>query len=437
MIHFNSSSERWKSGEYFPLKLSVAYIFITLLLSVAGPIEFYTGAYKKHLTIIYVIAVVIFMTLGYYFGLRIKNRYPEHVNIDRGRAKIEKLIRVSQAIAFVSIGLEFVYLIATGNFSLNLNNVGASYVNIDRAGSANVIVIFRFLTSFFRIAAVALGFYYYQDETKSERRKTIICAVGIFAIYLFGYGTQSGIGYLYIELLIAVSANMVRKKRRLQRRTIRIIILVGIVVLFLFGFMQYMRYDLMGVNAYNYHLRSTGEYGYNTNHIIFKIFGDELGFGLSSILGGYMSLGYYGLSLCLQVPFEWTYGIGNSYAIIELLEKFGITGILDKTYVMRMQASFGRNGLNAWNSIFPWLASDFTWVGTLLIFFLIGATLAFTWKDILRHRNAFSYLMFVTLMILVFFIPANNAIVHGYDNLMSTIFIVVGWALLRKKYIYE
>lgn len=437
MMNSRFDSVSWKSGEYFPLKISVAYILITLLLSVAGPIVFTTGAYKKYLSIIYVGLVVIFFAVGYNFGLRIMNKYPSQVIKDNGIAKTYRLIHIAQAIALISIGFEFIYLIVTGSFTLNLGDVGATYLNIDRGESASIIIIFRFCTAFFRMAAVSLGFYYFEDLDKATRRKTIICALGILAIYLFGYGTQSGIGYLFIELFVAITANRIRKKAKLNKKSIRIIILIGVAILFLFAFMQYKRYDIMGVNAYNYHLRSTGEYSYNTDHIIFKIFGDELGFGLSTILGGYMSLGYYGLSLCMQIPFEWSYGIGNSYALTRLLEKIGITGILEKTYLIRMQEHFGRNGLDAWNSIFPWLASDFTWIGALFVFFLIGATLAFTWKDILIHRNAFSFLMFTTLMILIFFIPANNAIVHGYDNLMSTLFIVVGWALFRKRYMYE
>ena len=437
MAHSDHGMVRGIRGAYFPLKLSVAYILVTLLLSVIGPIVYFSGAYKKYLSVLYVGAVLIFMSAGYLFGLHIKSNNPVYVNTDYGKEKIKKLLKLSQNIAFISIGLEFIYLLITGKFSLNLSNVGATYVNIDRAGSANIIIIFRFCTAFFRTAAVALGFYYYKDSTSLVKKKTIICAIGIFAIYLFGYGTQSGIGYIFIELLVAISANMIRSGSKLSRKTIRKIIIIGLAILFLFAFMQYMRYSLMGINARNYHLHSTGEYGFNTNHLIFKIFGEDLGFGLSSILGGYMSLGYYGLSLCLQEPFKWTYGIGNSYALMQLLSKFGIKGVLENTYLLRMQAHFGRNGLTAWNTIFPWLASDLTWVGTLFMFFIIGATLAYTWKDILLHRNAFSFLLFTMLMILVFFIPANNAIVHGYDNLMSTIFIVVGWLLLRKRYMYE
>lgn len=437
MLHSDNNTPRGIKGAYFPLKLAVAYILGTLLLSVVGPIVYFNGAYKKSLSVLYVGAVLIFMTAGYYFGLHIKSNNPVYANEDYGKQKIMKLLRLSQNVAFVSIGLEFLYLIVTGKFSLNLSNVGATYVNIDRAGSANIIIIFRFCTAFFRTAAVALGFYYFKDSSGLIKKKTLLCAIGIFAIYLFGYGTQSGIGYIFIELLVAISANMIKDGSRLSRKTIRRIIIIGVALLFLFAYMQYMRYSLMGINAHNYHIHSTGEYGFNTDHFIFKIFGEDLGFGLSSIFGGYMSLGYYGLSLCLQLPFEWTYGIGNSYALMQLLSKFGIKGVLEKTYLLRMQSHYGRNGLTAWNTIFPWLASDLTWVGTLFMFFVIGATIAYTWKDILLHRNAFSFLLFTMLMILVFFIPANNAIVHGYDNLMSTNFIVCGWIFLRKRYMYE
>lgn len=427
-----------RKGEcYFPLIVSVGYILITLFLSVAGPIEYYSEAYNKPLSVLYVVTVTVFLSLGYYIGLSIRIPQTKSTVVPFGKSRTQYLISVSQNVALISIALEFAYLLTIGRFSFSLSSVGSTYLDVDRTGSANIITIFRFCTAFFRTAALSLGFCYFQELSQVRRIKTVICTIGVLAIYLFGYGTQSGIGYLFIYIVLAVFTNMIRNGSTIKKRTIFLVIILGVIVLFLFSYMQYKRYELVGINASNYRYFSTGEYGYNTNHIIFKLFGEKLGFGLSTILGSYMSLGYYGLSLCLQLPFEWTYGVGHSYAITQLLEKAGVTGILEKTYVMRMQDQFGRNGLSAWNSIFPWLASDCTWGGVLFVFLVIGLVLGFTWKDVLLHRNSFSYLLFTTLMILVFFVPANNAIVHGYDNLISTYSIIIGWILFRKRYEYE
>lgn len=423
----------------FPLVISVLYIIITLLLSIVGPIEYFNGVYKKDIVVIYVGCIIVFMVTGYLFGLRIKNSYSQNVNTKNVKNKLLRLIRLSQDIALVSITMEIFYLMAEGSLNIGVGNVGAVYLSVDRSGGANAnfIMIFRFLTDYFRMASVSWGFYYYKDINKFSRLKIMLCVLGIFVINFFGYGTQKGIGYLFIYLIVALVANRFREGARVKKNIVLIIIILGIVIFFLFGFMQYKRYQLLGINAQNFHLRSTGEFGYNTNHIIFKVFGDDMGFGLATILGPYLSMGYYGLSLCFQLPFEWTYGVGNSYAIMKLLEKIGITGILERTYVMRMQATFGRNAMATWNTIFPWLASDYTWIGTLFVFFIIGVFMAFTWKDVLLHKNPFSFLFFTMLLILILFLPANNQIVHGYDNLITFIFVVLGWLFLRKRYMYE
>ena len=158
---------------------------------------------------------------------------------------------------------------------------------------------------------------------------------------------------------------------------------------------------------------------------------------MATILNGYLSQGYYGLSLCMELPFEWSYGLGSSYAITGILSKLGISGIYEQTYLGRMQDYFVRDGLRAWNTIFPWIASDFTWVGAMLFFILVGYMMAKSWKELILYNNIISYLLFVSTVILVIFIPANNQLFHGYDSFLTTWTIIILWITQRGKYSRE
>jgi hypothetical protein len=137
----------------------------------------------------------------------------------------------------------------------------------------------------------------------------------------------------------------------------------------------------------------------------------------------YISQGYYGLSLALEEPFQWSYGIGHSLVLISLVKKmdgFDATGL---TYPARVEHD-GWNMSTRWDSIYPWLASDVTFPGTLLVVLLTGRLLAFVWADAQSGQNPYAVPLFVMVMIALFYFPANN-------QLLSTpLTFVAFWGLL-------
>lgn len=203
-------------------------------------------------------------------------------------------------------------------------------------------------------------------------------------------------------------------------------------VVLIFAAIQNQRYDAIGVTAQNYESRSDGSTYYDLNNIVFKIFGPTLGFGIGSVLS-YVSGGYYGLSLTLKMPFVWTYGIGSSYFLCLISEKIFGYSIYEKTYLGRLQ-EVGRDGLTSWNTIFPWLASDFTFFGALLIFVVLGYFITTVWYEVIRYKNPVSIVMFATLCLGICYLPANNQLFHGIDSFISTVLTFVWWLLCHKQY---
>lgn len=417
-------------SSYTPFKITVGYVAITFLLSVIGPVKYLRYEYEYWKVLLYLTAVFIFMGFGYFLGIFSPDKLRE-VEYD-GWYRTERLLRRSTIIALVSLVLEVFYLASTGNFHIGFSDLGGNYFQ-DISGSS-VIMIFRFATDFFRVASCVLGFYFFNRIDRKLKVRVIIVALLIFSVTMFGYGQQKSIGDLFIYFAVAIFVKNLKAGKHLSKKTKRIIVILGVIVLFLLAFIQSQRYKLIGVTAYNYSMRGTGEIGYNTNSILFKIFGDDLGFGLAVILTSYLSMGYYGLSLCMKLPFEWTYGVGGSRALTSLLQKIGINGIEEKTYLSRLGDTFGRNGLASWNTIFPWLASDLTYFGVLFYFAVVGYIMAQAWRDVLRYNNAISFLMFSILSIMVFYIPANNQIFHSYGSFVSTICTIILWLFVRRYY---
>ena len=179
------------------------------------------------------------------------------------------------------------------------------------------------------MVSLCIGFYRYKTLPRSYRFLLVIDVFLYLMVFLFGYGNQKGASDIVIYLIVAIYVFRARAGRHQGRKAKLIIAFILVCALLLFSYMQYMRYEPLGITASNFHQFSTGEYYFDTNHIVFRVFGEKLGFGMASIFSGYLSQGYYGLSLCMQLPFEWTYGVGSSYALTSVLSKFGISGLQD------------------------------------------------------------------------------------------------------------
>ena len=155
---------------------------------------------------------------------------------------------------------------------------------------------------------------------------------------------------------------------------------------------------------------------------IFDVFGQKLGFSLA-MLSQYLSAGYYGLSLALQQDFTWTWFLGQSYSLAVIFNRwFGFPFMYDLTYPVQVGLATGW-GASKWVSIFPWLASDWTYPGALVVLAFFAALYARVWRESIEYRNPFAILVFCLLNIGILYIPANNQLVHTPGGIMTGIVV--------------
>lgn len=150
---------------------------------------------------------------------------------------------------------------------------------------------------------------------------------------------------------------------------------------------------------------------------------------LSGVLIGldiYLTQGYYALSLSLQEPFVPMFGVGNSMFLYRQAERIsGNPEIAELPYPVRIE-KYGWDAQGLWSSIYPWIASDVSFPGTILVVFLIGRLFALSWLDTLRGDNPFAVVMFSILLIVLFYFPANNQMLQsgeGFTAFWGTLFL--------------
>ena len=152
-------------------------------------------------------------------------------------------------------------------------------------------------------------------------------------------------------------------------------------------------------------------------------------------LSSYITQGYYGLSLALQEDFVPTYGLGNSrFFFFFLGQKLLGINMSDYTYPKRVGQNTDWEADITWSSIYPFLASDFTFLGTYLIIFIIGWLLGASWVSMLYLSDKWAVVLFSLLCIMIFYFSANNQIFQTGPTFF-TFFVALGLWLKKSIFI--
>jgi hypothetical protein len=160
------------------------------------------------------------------------------------------------------------------------------------------------------------------------------------------------------------------------------------------------------------------------------LLGDTAGFPVA-VFCMYLTGGYQGLSLSFDQPFVWTRGVGHSYALTILLGKvLGLPVSVSDSYPYRVGAATGWDEAK-WHSVFPWLASDITFVGALVLFFFVAYVYAQCWKEAVAHRNPAAIMLFSVLNLGLAFVPANNQLLHSPESYLAVVVVFAVWVSTR------
>lgn len=155
--------------------------------------------------------------------------------------------------------------------------------------------------------------------------------------------------------------------------------------------------------------------------------------GSAGALMSYMSQGYYPLSLALNEPFVFSKGVGNSYYYTGIVQSFtGPDSISDLTYPARIEY-LGWSRWAKWHTIYPWIASDISFLGVPIFVFAIGWLLAVVWRESLVGTNPFAIALLPLLVLMIFYFPANNQIL-GFSRTANAFYVLLFlWLFTRRR----
>jgi hypothetical protein len=426
-----------KSYLYLPIRVLVSFNLFTLFLFVFGPVNWKLD--NEWIVVAYVLINLLFLYIGFKFGIKTYRKSDLIKTYDDNKSKVKLLM----IIAFIWFLPALYIRLGIETFDINeiFNKIIEGFVNPavgyqeksaifeNRVGGRPFLKIFNFLImSPITYAFFAISILYYKNFSKKIRYAIAIMFL-LECLSWISIGTNKGLVDTFLFLFFMGIVVDPKFYQFNVKRVIVVLIAIAILLSFFistmlsrFGIIEDSNLiDNIDFSVLGNPLKTTG---------IYAEMSMVVQFGLMQ-LTSYLAQGYYGLALTLQEPLTWTYGFGNSWMGLGLWEIITKEDLMPSTYLGLVEKRHGIDPNVAWHSIYPWLASDFTFVGVPFVIFAIGYFFSISWLDTIYKRTIYSNMVFCLFAQMIFYFYANNQIISF--SIIPFITYIFLWSIFRRR----
>lgn len=424
-----------KKIDNFPLKFIMFFVTFTLFLFFLGPIKYPRIEVEFYIImVLYIILFLILTRLGLYIGnyVEVKVRNPKYGSDFHTFVKI-----VLPFVLLIKITLFMQFALTQGlpEVSNVLATISQAYSNLYQSEYESNV--FRQIDTFFTfLTYLAVFTVFYNHNSYNKRYKILVGIVVIIDILYnaFYLGTSRSFITYFIVFIIAYIVNNFRKARTRYNRIVILqsMVFVLLIVVFL-GNVIVSRRFMWGYDYFSISFRNGVFFDYSNFFI--KYLPISLKYLISNIVF-YLSHGYYGFALTFAATNKWTYGLGAYRGLNSIISQIipSIPIMINSTLPVRTGQIFNFDGLANWYTIFPWLISDYGYVGTLIYMTFVAILYQKTWKELIYFNNPLSFSLFSLLTIQYLFLTANNQLFVRRGESLATIVILICWFIYGKKY---
>lgn len=411
------------------LFLNILWVF-TILYFCTGRYEWNIPSYFT--LIFYLVICFGALNLGYFTGPKAKPQLVAEQKWEEDRKQIFYKYRRPFAFAcIVTIFFQIMWVITFLGEFLILNvieTLGENYFARMEAefSEINHLMRIRTLTWVITYFVFPMGMMFFKSMPLRYKILFIV-TVAIEILASLNMGVSKNMGDLVIIGLAVMFLNGGKnpqeqidlEKKKKQKGVFLRVAIILVIFFGAFSLVQNMRSEVSTSreNPYGYlaHIRSTTIYDY----ILGK--GSAIGAAFDS-MGTYISHAYCGLAYAMELPFENTYGLGFSKAMMDYAESyFGISGLVKHTYNFRLEDLYGwRNG-QWWPTAFVWIGNAVSLWFVPLVTFLLGRFFAVVERRWYEQRQILCLVWFCQLMIAFIYLSCNAQIVQGRHILIATI----------------
>lgn len=420
--------------KYTPLIFAEVYLLITLIAFFFGPIEF-----KIHNVGLFIFTILLyhsFFILGYVINAGAKSSQETLHHVFSGK----------QFYLLLFFGI-FTSLIAYKNVMQSNSIIPYNIIaEIKRGISEPGIVyaermqsisddapsrILNIAALFFSFSKLLFVFYFtYFWKSLNSIKKTLAI---IYPFVFIAPGVASGTNsFLFIFSIFSISSLLCilyTKQSRHLRKLILFSAILMTIPIYYFGVAMSQRgggfeYFANTSPLGDISTRVTTPSSYSESSFDFVFY-------TITWLDYYITQGYYGFSLILNLDHDWTFGFGNSAFLqrqFEMLTGYNISGL---TFQSKISHLWDKDA--QWHSFYSQFANDFGIAGLCFFMLFIGYYLSATWKSITIRNSFYGAALLPVFMIMIIFMPANNQIFGYIDTFSYFIVISIFWLAEGKK----
>lgn len=410
--------------KWIPFKCINVYVLTLLVLSLVGPVKYKYDFFYAFLMALYIGAFLVLTWMGMAKGSMYT---PVYYGTNFRKQKLISWIKwttiicIPIKIMLVVSSIKIMGIPKLENIFSMLASVytemhhGETFTNIYRQVDTIGTMIFYFSTF--------AGVYW---RKKIPKQCMLAIAFNVFLDLFYNVcfiGTQRSIVTVAVLGLAVFARNSICRDLKIDKKKLRKMILILIILFIVFLNILSARKRLWNESSQYIYANEQ----YNLSHpLLFWCRTDKLRYDVCNLLS-YLTQGFYGLSLSFQIPFEWSCMLGSVRGLNSIISQVFpfVPDMVKSTYPLRAGTEFGVDGLANWYTIFPWLASDFTFIGALIYMAVVAWLFMRCWIQSVEYDNPIAFTLLVLLMIQYIFLIANNQLFVQRGESLATVCLIV------------
>lgn len=442
-------TKRYKKVLYKPINIVMLYFIVLIVLYVFGPLEWNTD--NALLFYLFILCSHLLLYLGYKTKIQFKINSNEYDATDNNLlvkdSSILKYLRYAIIINFFFTMMNLIRYIGLTSFSFSniidklvtgILNPGDQYnlkFQTEKTFGGGLLPKLSTLFAPILWPVIPLALFYYKKIGFINKILIILTVIAEVTRWI-AVGTNKGV---IDVILILVSVLFLKSQQRIFNGYVKKVKFrnkrgrIFLIVLFLI---------IIGLSLFLNNISSRINNNYQTISILANYTQINLDAPLTKVFpnnlqpllvyaSSYLTQGYYGLSLTLDEPFIPMFGIGNSYFLLSNIEELLDIDLWQYTYQARIAYKGWSPFLN-WHSIYAWLANDVSFLGVLILMYILGKYFALVYYRAVVYKDPITSVLFCLLIMSFFYFSSNNQVLSHPTTFMAFWALNIFWFIKSK-----